>query len=269
MNTPKVIQLSSGSWHTTVWNGEKRVSVTEPTKELAEARAIEIQTAREAIKKSRKAYSSSPCKTAYRDELFKNRHQGQYYVSGRYIEKERVVDKDITLKKLYKHDEGICHICGKKCDLEDYWYMTGKTGKEIFVAGDNYPVIDHVIPLNKGGVQSWENVKLAHKACNTKKGDALPYPTTADLYHKYKKEKFTNMSDAELLAIVRNEMPSFSKDGDTALHVLINQRGYEIAYADSAALLLNDTTFVLEIPNFSIYDYLFASCHFLVTKEEN
>jgi len=53
------------------------------------------------------------------------------------------MDGSITLVKLYKRDKGICYICGKKTDLKDYYY--DEQGN--FIAGENYPTIDHVIPL--------------------------------------------------------------------------------------------------------------------------
>ena len=67
-----------------------------------------------------------------------------------------------SLKELYKRDKGICYICNKKCDYEDYIYV-GNT----FIAGNYYPSIDHVIPLIKGGTDEWENLKLAHRICNS------------------------------------------------------------------------------------------------------
>ena len=77
-----------------------------------------------------------------------------------------LVDKDITVEKLYKKDKGICYLCGCQCDYEDYIIRDG-----AFIAGDYYPSIDHVKPLARGRLHSWENVRLAHRICNTKKCD--------------------------------------------------------------------------------------------------
>lgn len=81
--------------------------------------------------------------------------------------KNGCVDYTITLDKLIKRDNNICYLCNKECNLLDYTYQ-GNT----FVAGNYYPSIDHVIPLAKGGTHTWNNVRLAHRLCNSIKSDA-------------------------------------------------------------------------------------------------
>jgi len=71
-----------------------------------------------------------------------------------------------SLRKLFNRDKGICYICGNKCDYEDYVY-----NNNTFIAGNYYPSIDHVIPLAKGGTDDWNNLKLAHRICNSQKKD--------------------------------------------------------------------------------------------------
>lgn len=79
------------------------------------------------------------------------------------------VDYSITLEKLYKRDNGICQICGEKCDYNDY----RKDEKNSFIAGINYPSIDHIIPISKGGQHTWDNIQLAHIGCNSSKGNRV------------------------------------------------------------------------------------------------
>lgn len=83
--------------------------------------------------------------------------------------RERVVNKNIELNALFMRDNGVCWLCGGKCDYSDY--QTNENGH--FIVGKNYPSIDHVIPLAKGGFHSWDNVKLAHHYCNTLKRDKV------------------------------------------------------------------------------------------------
>lgn len=84
--------------------------------------------------------------------------------------KHVVVDKNITLERLYKRDKGKCYICGCTCDWDDCEVREDGT----FVANDNYPSIDHVKPLSKGGKHAWSNVRLACRGCNSKKSDTIP-----------------------------------------------------------------------------------------------
>jgi 5-methylcytosine-specific restriction endonuclease McrA len=83
------------------------------------------------------------------------------------IKKEQIIDKDITLEALYRRDSGVCYLCGGLCD----W---GDRDKEKNVVGANYPSIDHIIPISRGGLHAWNNVRLAHFRCNVEKSNTLP-----------------------------------------------------------------------------------------------
>ena len=112
-------------------------------------------------KKSR-VYCSIECKNKMRNklsELSKGKRANLIKENGN-------INNDITLKKLYKRDKGICAICGEKCSYEDYI-----NEGDIFIAGKDYPSIDHVIPISKGGTHTWDNIQLAHMYCNTLKGN--------------------------------------------------------------------------------------------------
>ena len=94
---------------------------------------------------------------------------GQKVVSSRHKKTRKrllrkVVDNDITLQGLYSRDKGICYICGDNCDWNDCYYSDG-----VFYAGNSYPSIDHIVPISKGGLHAWKNIKLAHRHCNSKK----------------------------------------------------------------------------------------------------
>lgn len=84
------------------------------------------------------------------------------------IPKEQQVDR-ITLKKLYKRDEGICYLCGEECDWND-WMVSSKGNS---YPGDKYPTIEHILPISKGGLDAWDNVRLAHWKCNLEKADGI------------------------------------------------------------------------------------------------
>jgi len=85
------------------------------------------------------------------------------------IPKEQIVDKDITLPRLYRRDKGVCYICGCICDLNDWKTTIG--GQKY--PGDNRPEIEHVVPISRGGLHSWDNVRLACHKCNSEKADGI------------------------------------------------------------------------------------------------
>ena len=89
------------------------------------------------------------------------------YYDGKRINKHNLVDKNISLKRLYKRDKGTCYLCGERCDYNDKVV----TEEGYYIVGETYPSIDHVKPLSRGGKHSWNNVKLAHHSCNTIKRD--------------------------------------------------------------------------------------------------
>lgn len=107
----------------------------------------------ETLQPSQKTCSKT-CSKTYKN--YKNDHR---------INKDNIVDKDITLATLYERDKGICYICKRECDWND---------KEGFAIGKTYPTIEHLIPLARGGKHSWNNVKLACHECNSKKSAVIP-----------------------------------------------------------------------------------------------
>lgn len=89
---------------------------------------------------------------------------------------ENLVDKDIDLRTLYERDGGKCAICGRECDWSDC--ETREDG--TFIAGNNYPSIDHIVPLSRGGLHAWSNVQLACRICNSKKCANVALPVASE-----------------------------------------------------------------------------------------
>lgn len=81
-----------------------------------------------------------------------------------------IIDKDISLVKVAKKYNDICQICGLKVDWTDKREING-----VVVCGEYYPSIDHIKPISKGGLHSWDNVWLAHRKCNTYKRDKIMF----------------------------------------------------------------------------------------------
>lgn len=65
-------------------------------------------------------------------------------------------------KKIILKTQNVCGICGRPVD------------KNLRAPDPMSPVIDHIIPLNKGGHPSdITNLQLAHWTCNRQKSDKL------------------------------------------------------------------------------------------------
>lgn len=119
------------------------------------------------------------------------------------IPKGAVIDRNISLASLYERDKGTCHICGLACDYNDYEIVDGV--KKI---GNLYPTIDHVIPLSRGGLHEWENVKLAHRICNSiKSADVME-----EKLRKYCEEKELNPREIKEFD-PRKKVTQATKDG--------------------------------------------------------
>lgn len=84
------------------------------------------------------------------------------------ISRDKRID-NITLKKLYRRDEGKCYLCGGVCNWND-WRVSDNGNK---YPGDTYPTIEHVVPISRGGFDSWDNVRLACWKCNLEKSDSI------------------------------------------------------------------------------------------------
>lgn len=60
-----------------------------------------------------------------------------------------------------------CGICGQPIDYTAPHLDPGEY------------VVDHIVPLNKGGTDALDNKQAAHRACNRTKSDSLPIPIGA------------------------------------------------------------------------------------------
>lgn len=126
---------------------------------------------RKALKKQTCAY----CGGSFEDTRLKKfcspecvKKSNDYHKSARRREKIKTnghYDWSISIPKLIKRDK-VCKLCGKPVDIHDR-----VNAKGTVIVGVNYPSIDHIIPVSKGGTHTWDNVQLAHVGCNAKKSD--------------------------------------------------------------------------------------------------
>lgn len=67
-------------------------------------------------------------------------------------------DESVTLKNVFIKFNGVCQVCGESLELKGDF------------RSDNYPSIDHIIPISRAGSHTWDNVQLLCRLCNDKKG---------------------------------------------------------------------------------------------------
>lgn len=89
----------------------------------------------------------------------KNQHQRERITRSMKVSNDRYIEK-VDLKVLFLRDGGRCQVCGRKLNL---------------TRPNNHPLQathDHIIPLSKGGENSYKNAQLACRQCNSEvKGD--------------------------------------------------------------------------------------------------
>jgi len=74
-------------------------------------------------------------------------------------------DRTVNLDDMLIRYGTKCSLCGGECNINDYKIVNGAR-----IYGDDYPSIDHIKPMSRGGGHTWDNVQVAHRGCNTKKG---------------------------------------------------------------------------------------------------
>jgi len=86
---------------------------------------------------------------------------------------DRLPKKEIkfTRQNVYERDQYTCQYCGKVCDPEEL-------------------NLDHVIPRDKGGLTTWENVVCSCISCNTRKANRLPHQAGMKLIRAPRKPKW-------------------------------------------------------------------------------
>ena len=86
---------------------------------------------------------------------------------------DRMPRKEVkfTRHNIFERDKNTCQYCGKHFDKRDL-------------------NLDHVIPRDKGGLTTWENIVCSCIACNTRKGNRLPHQAGMKLIRKPERPKW-------------------------------------------------------------------------------
>jgi len=72
-----------------------------------------------------------------------------------------IIHSQYSRYEIFSKDNFVCHICGSSIDMD------------AVAPAPLSPSIDHVVPISKGGDDTFDNVKAAHFICNSIKSDRL------------------------------------------------------------------------------------------------
>lgn len=75
------------------------------------------------------------------------------------LETNGKADWSINLPRVFDKFEGVCQGCGKLLTFD------------VPITSNDYPSIDHIRPISKGGLHRWDNVQLLCRGCNTRKSN--------------------------------------------------------------------------------------------------
>jgi 5-methylcytosine-specific restriction endonuclease McrA len=86
---------------------------------------------------------------------------------------DRLPKKEVkfTRHNIFERDKDTCQYCGRTCDRHDL-------------------NLDHVIPRDRGGPTSWENIVCSCVECNTRKANRTPHEAGIRLIRKPKRPKW-------------------------------------------------------------------------------
>jgi|SRR5882724_1152131 len=66
----------------------------------------------------------------------------------------------------YEKSNGICWICGLTVKMDLIMTRNFELGNNSIAAS-----VDHFVPASKGGKRNKENIRLAHRCCNVRRGN--------------------------------------------------------------------------------------------------
>jgi 5-methylcytosine-specific restriction endonuclease McrA len=85
-----------------------------------------------------------------REHVLRRRRRADYNAKRRAAAYTSVVE-DVSRDEIIARDGQSCYLCGKEVSIHDL-------------------TLDHVLALANGGSHTPDNIRIAHRSCNSKKG---------------------------------------------------------------------------------------------------
>ena len=101
--------------------------------------------------------NSQCCSDECRKQLARIKRNGRY----KHLQVEGKFDPSVILVNVFNKFNGKCVICDKQMKMEGD------------CRSNDYPSMDHIIPLSKGGTHEWKNIQLLCRKCNCEKHDKI------------------------------------------------------------------------------------------------
>jgi 5-methylcytosine-specific restriction endonuclease McrA len=105
---------------------------------------------------------------------------------------DRLPHKEVkfTRHNIFERDHNACQYCGKRFDRREL-------------------NLDHVIPRDRGGTTTWENVVCACIPCNTRKANRTPFEAGMHLVRKPKRPKWRPFVNVSIQMIAHDSWKHF------------------------------------------------------------
>ena len=105
---------------------------------------------------------------------------------------DRLPHKEVkfTRHNIFERDRNMCQYCGKHFDRRDL-------------------NLDHVVPRDRGGSTTWENIVCACIPCNTRKANRTPTESGMHLIKKPKRPKWRPFVNVTIAAVAHDSWKHF------------------------------------------------------------
>lgn len=139
---------------------QERVTPVDPEVMRARSRAWYAANKAQAAKARRAAYlKNREARLAYTMEYKRrNRAHATELENRRRARKLAQFVAPVDPQEIWERDGGACQLCGEP------------------ITDPKQRSIDHIIPISRGGTHEPANVQLAHRVCNSRKGNRLQMP---------------------------------------------------------------------------------------------
>jgi 5-methylcytosine-specific restriction endonuclease McrA len=105
---------------------------------------------------------------------------------------ERLPKKEVKFTRLnvFERDRNTCQYCGRVFDRSELY-------------------LDHMLPRDRGGLTTWENIVCSCIPCNTRKGNRLPHEAKMQLLRKPTRPKWQPFVNITLAGGVHDSWSHF------------------------------------------------------------